>query len=241
VVSAIGEGMHGLEIGNEVFGMNDWFSDGAMAEYCVAPADAVAPKPLRVSHLEAAATPIGALTAWQGLFDRAKLQPRERVLVHGGAGAVGIFAVQLAKLHGGPRNRDCIWPEHRFRVQVGADQVIDYRTARFEECVKELDVVFDAVGSDTLQRTWGILKSNGRMVTIAASGKQATDMRARQAFFIVAPNQKQLLEVGNLLETGRLRAFVDGVVPLSQAPEIYTGRFQRQGHGKIVVHLVNIN
>ena len=89
-----------LEIGREVYGMNDWYSDGAMAEYCIAPFFAVAPKPCRLSHDEAAAVPISALTAWQGLFDHAKLQRGEHVLIHGGAGAVGVFAIQLARLHG---------------------------------------------------------------------------------------------------------------------------------------------
>src|SRR5581483_11775805 len=91
VVEAVGEGVGYLEVGREVFGMNDWFSDGALADYCTAPYYAVAPKPSRLSHIEAASVPISALTAWQGLFDRAKLQPGERVLVHGGAGAVGTF------------------------------------------------------------------------------------------------------------------------------------------------------
>src|SRR5882724_10558659 len=100
VIAAIGPDNTGLDLGTEVFGMNDWFSEGAMAEYCVAPASAVARKPLRLSHIEAASVPISALTAWQGLLDRAKIQPGDRVLVHGGAGAVGAYAVQLARLHG---------------------------------------------------------------------------------------------------------------------------------------------
>ena len=100
VVAAVGEDVGSLEIGCDVFGMNDWFSDGAMADYCLAPFFAVADKPRRLSYVEAASVPISALTAWQGLFDRARLQPGERILVHGGAGAVGIFAIQLARLHG---------------------------------------------------------------------------------------------------------------------------------------------
>lgn len=100
VVEALGEDVGGLEMGRQVFGMNDWFSDGAMADYCTAPFYAVAPKPARLSYEEAASVPISALTAWQGLFDRAGLRPGELVLVHGGAGAVGSFAIQLARQHG---------------------------------------------------------------------------------------------------------------------------------------------
>jgi NADPH:quinone reductase-like Zn-dependent oxidoreductase len=100
VIEAAGEDAEGFSAGQEVYGMNDWFSDGATAEYCVTRPASVAPKPAQLTHVEAASVPIGALTAWQGLFDRAKLQAGERVLVHGGAGAVGLFAIQLARLHG---------------------------------------------------------------------------------------------------------------------------------------------
>jgi NADPH:quinone reductase-like Zn-dependent oxidoreductase len=235
VVAAAGEDVGSLEIGHEVFGMNDWFSDGAMAEYCVAPLFGLAPKPRCLTHAEAASVPIGALTAWQGLFDHAKLQPGERVLIHGAAGGVGIFAVQLARRHGAQviatasaQNRDLV-------SSLGADQVIDYRDSRFEECVKDLDVVFDTVGGDTLERSWGVLKSGGRMVTVASTAAGSSVPRVKQAFFIVEPNQKQLFEVAALLESGQLRTVVDAVVPLSQAPELYAGRLQRRGPGKLVV------
>ena len=100
VVAEVGAGVTGFLAGDAVYGMNDWFADGATAEFCVTQASSVAQKPATRSHVEAASVPIGALTAWQGLFDRAKLKAGERVLVHGGAGAVGVFAVQLAKRHG---------------------------------------------------------------------------------------------------------------------------------------------
>ena len=97
IVEAVGPDVDPGHVGAEVFGMNDWFAEGATAEYCVAPSPSIAAKPYRLSHAEAASVPIGALTAWQGLFDRARLRARERVLIHGGSGAVGIFAVQLAR------------------------------------------------------------------------------------------------------------------------------------------------
>lgn len=100
VIAAVGANVGSLAVGHEVFGMNDWYSEGAMAEYCTAPYFAVAPKPFTLSHEEAASIPIGALTAWQGLFDHAHLEPGETVLIHGGAGAVGVFAIQLARVHG---------------------------------------------------------------------------------------------------------------------------------------------
>jgi NADPH:quinone reductase-like Zn-dependent oxidoreductase len=126
VIAAVGEETTGFAIGDEVYGMNDWFADGAMAEYCITQPSSVAHKPPHLTHVEAAAVPIGGLTAWQGLFERARLQAGERILVHGGAGAVGIFAIQLARFRearvtatASPRNL-------AFVTGLGAEQVIDY-------------------------------------------------------------------------------------------------------------------
>ena len=230
-----GEDANGCQIGDDVFGMNDWFSEGATAEYCVAASSSVAPKPRGLTHAEAASVPISALTAWQGLFDRAKLQPGERVLVHGGAGAVGIFAVQLARLHGARVIATATARDRDFVASLGAERIIDYRASRFEDEVGELDVVFDTVGGETLGRSWGLLKPLGRMVTIAASEETTTDDRVKKAYFIVEPNQKELREIGRLLDTQQLRAFVAATVPLSQAEEAYSGRVQKSGAGKVVV------
>jgi len=235
VVAAAGKDVGCLEVGQEVFGMNDWFADGAMADYCITEFASVAPKPGNLSHAEAASIPIGALTAWQGLFDRANLQPGERVLVHGGAGAVGALAIQLARFRGArvittaaTRNRD-------FVMSLGAEQVVDYENSRFEEYVRDVDVVFDTVGGETLERSWSVLGPQGRMVTIAANGENATGERVKNAFFIVEPNQKQLTEIGGLLETGQLKPVVDTVIPLAEAPQAYTGQMKRRGCGKIIV------
>ncbi len=237
VVAGAGEGATAFAVGQDVFGMNDWFSEGATAEYCLAPQSAVAAKPARLTHSEAAAVPIGALTAWQGLFDRARLQPGERVLVHGGAGAVGIFAVQLARLHGARVVATASARDADFVLGLGAEQVIDYHTQRFEDSAHKVDIVFDTVGGETLRRSWSVLKPGGRMVTIAASEEAAADERTKQAFFIVEPNQQQLVEVANLLQSGQLRAAVAAIVPLSQAPAAYAGRVERSGRGKLVVAL----
>lgn len=241
MVAAVGEDVGSLEIGHEVYGMNDWYANGAMAEYCIAPFFGLAPKPRRLTHVEAASVPIGALTAWQGLFDHAKLQPGERVLIHGGAGGVGVFAVQLARLHGAHVIATASAHNRDFVSSLGAEQVIDYRASRFEECVQGLDVVFDTVGGDTLERSWSVLRPGGRMVTVVSTEADSIDARVKQAFFIVEPNQKQLVEVAALLESGQLRTVVDAVIPLLQAPEIYAGKVPRQGRGKLVVAVANIN
>ena len=235
VIAGAGPGTTNFRLGEEVFGMNDWFADGAMAEYCVAPVTAIARKPSRLTHAEAASVPIGALTAWQGLYDLAGLRAGERVLVHGGAGAVGVFAVQLARLRGAhviatasARNAD-------FVTSLGAEIVFDSRTETIENGARDVDVVFDTVGGETLQQSWNVLKPQGRMVTIAAAGEAASEERVKKAFFIVVPDRNQLMEVASLLQAGKLRTVVDSVVPLSSASKAYAGKIDRRGCGKVVV------
>ena len=192
VIAAVGEDTVGFAIDQEVYGMNDWFADGALAEYCVTQPTSVAQKPPRLTHIEAAAVPIGALTAWQGLFERARLQAGKRVPVYGGAGAVGVFAIQLARLHGAHVTTTASARNHAFVSQVGAERVIDYRAVFFEESVRDMDVVFDTVGGDTLRRSWGVLNPGGRMITIAEDSETSTE----------------LTQIGSLLEAGDLQPVV---------------------------------
>lgn len=236
VIVATGRDAEGLKIGDEVYGMNDWFADGATAEFCITLPQNVARKPRTLSHVDAASVPIGALTAWQGLMDRAKLGPGERVLVHGGAGGVGLYAVQLAHNRGAHVISTVSTRAIDFVKRLGADEVVDYETSRFEEEVAEVDVVFDTVGGDTLRRSWSVLKPGGRMVTIASDGENTVEQRAKDAFFIVEPNQKQLIEIANQLDAGHLRAFVKATFPLSEASAAYSGALKDGGgYGKIVV------
>jgi NADPH:quinone reductase-like Zn-dependent oxidoreductase len=238
VVAAVGDSVTGFSVGEEVYGMNDWFIDGATAEFCVAAASSIVLKPSKLTHAQAGAVPIGALTAWQGLVDRAKLKRGERVLVHGGAGAVGVFAVQLARLLGAEIITTVSTANLHFVTQLGARQAIDYTTDAFEKKIHAVDVVFDCVGGETLARSWSVLKPGGRMVTIASNSEATSDQRIKDAFFIVEPSQKQLVEVGKLLDQGRLRVFVDTEVPLSDAPAAYSGKVARKhGYGKTVVVL----
>lgn len=216
-----------------MFGMNDWYSDGALAEYCAAPSTALAVKPAQLSYAEAASVPIPALTAWQGLMDRAKVAQGDRVLVHGAAGAVGIFAVQIARLAGARIVATASAANAEFVKGLGAEQVIDYRAARFEAVVEPMDIVFDTVGGDTLERSWGVLKPKGRMVTVASS--DTTDERVKNSFFIVEPSGIQLKAIGDMLQDGRLRTVVDAVVPWQQAPEAYAGTVHRSHRGKLVI------
>lgn len=235
VIAAAGAGVEAVA-GQEVFGMNDWFVDGATAKFCCTLPSMVTPKPPGLTHAEAASIPIGALTAWQGLFDHARLQSGERVLIHGGSGAVGVFAIQLARRCGAHVITTASGRNREFVLDLGAAEFIDYRTARFEDVARRVDVVFDTVGGSTLQRSWGVLGQNGRLVTIAASSEPVEDDRIKQAFFIVAPDQRQLREVSGLVGSGELRLVIDAVAPFSRAGAAYAGDItERQGHGKTVV------
>jgi NADPH:quinone reductase-like Zn-dependent oxidoreductase len=236
VIAALGKDANGFNVGDEIYGMNDWFADGATAEFCLTESQNIALKPKTLTHEFAATVPIGALTAWQGLFDRAKVQSGERLLIHGAAGAVGLFAVQLAHLHGvyviataSPRNMG-------FVKQLGADEVIDYKASRFENQIQKVDIVFDAVGGETLDRSWGVLKPGGRLVTIAADSEGTDDKRVKDAFFIVEANQKQLVEVARRIDAGTIKAFVSAVVPLEDAALAY-GKAVRdtRGYGKVAI------
>ena len=236
VIAAIGKDVQDFEVNDEVYGMNDWFSDGATAEFCITLPQNIARKPKTLTHELAATVPIGALTAWQGLFDHAKLQPGERVLIHGGAGAVGLYAVQLAHLYEAHVITTASARNAHFVRKLGAEEVIDYRTSRFEDQVGKVDVVFDGVGGETLNRSWSVLRPDGRMVTIAADSEGTTDQRVRDAFFIVVPNQKHLVEVAKQLDAGRLRAFVKTTIPMIEASAAYSGSVRdKSGYGKIVV------
>jgi NADPH:quinone reductase-like Zn-dependent oxidoreductase len=231
-VHELGPEVDGLGEGTAVFGTNDWFGDGAQAEFCVARAADLAIKPASVDHTRAAAAPISALTAWQGLAVHARLSAGERVLIHGAAGSVGSIAVQLARRTGARVVGTASAANLEFVRGLGADEVIDYREARFEDVVREVDVVFDTVGGDTLARSWGVLRPGGRMVTVAASSERADEPRIREAFFIVEPSGTQLARLAGMIEAGELRPSVDSVLPLADARRAY-GR--KPPRGKVVL------
>ena len=262
VIAGIGDGADGFAIGQQVYGMNDWYEEGTTAEYCLTEPSSIARKPASLTYEVAAAVPIGALTAWQGLLDRAKLRPRmllppeqlsvearieqllarlsaklqrgERVLVHGGAGGVGVFAVQLAHIHGAHVIATTSSQTVALVKELGADEIIDYKTARFEQVIDPVDVVFDTVGGAIRERSWNVLKPGGRLITIVGDG--GADTRAKDAFFIVEANNFQLVEVAKLLDGGSLKAFVNAVVPLTDAATAYAGKVQqKRGYGKVVV------
>jgi NADPH:quinone reductase-like Zn-dependent oxidoreductase len=165
--------------------------------------------------------PISGLTAWQALFDRGGLQAGQKVLIHGGAGGVGTFAIQLAAWKGALVSTTVSKANIRLVRELGAAEVINYQKTKFEEVAKDADLILDFVGGDTLSRSFAAVKQGGRVVTIASSSESNADPKVKTAFFIVEANQRQLRELANLIDSGILRPVVSEVLPLEAAPEAY--------------------
>ena len=234
VVDAIGQACMGVQVGDPVYGLSDWFIDGAQADYCLTVPANIAPKPASLDHVQAAAVPISALTAWQALIVRAQLAEGERVLVHGAAGGVGSFAVQVARHKSAHVIATASAANADFVLALGADEVIDYRTTPFETVVRDVDVVFDTVGGDTRDRSWGILSKGGRLVTIAADAERFSQPRVRDAFFIVEPNQVQLIEIARLIDAGVIRPIVGAIFAMEHFRQAYE---QKPVRGKHVLRI----
>ena len=216
VVTALGYGTTGLSVGQRVFGLADWYRDGTLAEYVAMEARNLAPLPAGVDHTVAAASVISGLTAWQGLFDHARVLAGQTVLVHGAAGGVGSVVLQLAA-DAGCRAIGTGRAAHRDRVLgYGADAFVDLEAERLEE-VGEVDVVLDVLGGDVLERSVALVRAGGTLVTIAEPPPiQPADGRA--VFFVVEPDRSQLAAIAQRLRAGSLIVDVGAVRPLPEAP-----------------------
>jgi NADPH:quinone reductase-like Zn-dependent oxidoreductase len=239
IVETLGTATSGVAVGDEVFGYIDVRRDGADAEYVAVQDDELAPKPATLTHAQAAAIPLSALTAWQALFDHGDLAPGQRVLVHGGAGGVGTFAVQLARWRGARLIATSSGRDADLVRKLGADEVIDYRAQRFEEVVGEVDLVLDTVGGDTWERSWAVVKPGGRLVSIAVPRppeRETLDGR-RAIWFVVKADRGQLIEIARLVDAGLVRPVVSEVLPLARGREAYGPNARRGGPGKIVLNV----
>ncbi len=234
VVEAVGAQVQNWTAGDAVFGINDWFANGAQAEYCIAPATALARKPRSLNDAQAAVVPISALTAWQGLFDKGNLKAGERVLIHGAAGGAGSFAVQLARCRGAHVIATASSANADFVGELGANQVIDYHHERFEDLVENVDLVFDTVGGDTLERSLNVLRNGGVLVTIVTPPDQSVP-KVRDAFMLVEADGQQLAVIADFIDSGLLRVFLGDVFPLEQAREAYQCAGRRHVRGKVAL------
>jgi NADPH:quinone reductase-like Zn-dependent oxidoreductase len=226
---------------DEVYSLPDHTRNGAYAEYIVVRESEVALKPNTLHHVRAAAVPLAALTAWQALFDTGKLQPEQRVLIHGAAGGVGHFAVQLAKWKGAHVIGTASAKNHEMLCALGADELIDYTTERFEDVARNIDVVLDTIGGETQERSWQVLKKGGILVSLVQppSENKAKELGVRAALLGAQPNGAQLAEIAKIIDSGKLAPVIDRILPLSEARRAH--ELSQSGHtrGKIVLRVTN--
>lgn len=241
VVAELGYGTTGVAIGTKVYGLTDWYRDGAAADYMAVEARDVAPMPVSLSFIDAAAIPLAGLTAWQGLFDHGHLASGQTVLIHGASGGVGTFAVQLAHASGAR----VIGTGHAWArdlvIGLGADQYIDLDQQRFEAVAGKADLVFDLVGGDLLTRSWAVVKPGGTIVSVTEAPRSAGPARSdvTTVFFVVAPGQAELVELARLVDAGTLRPIVGRVMPLAEGRLAFEAK--QAGHlpGKLVLSVAD--
>jgi len=240
VIAAVGSGVSRLKVGDEVYSRPDIARDGSYAEYIVVKESEVAPKPASIDHVHAAAVPLAALTAWQALFDAARLSAGQTVLIHGAAGGVGSFAVQFAKIKGARVIGTASKKNHDYLRSLGADEAIDYNTTKFEDVVKNVDVVLDTITGETADRSYPVIKPGGVYVSILMppSQEKAAAHGIRAAHTFVQPNVEQLKEIGKLLDSGKLKITIEKVFPLAEARAAQELNAQGHTRGKIVLRVI---
>lgn len=241
VVEQVGGGAGKFKAGDAVYAMLDLRRGGAYAEYAIVKESEAAAKPAKASHVEASAIPLVTLTAWQALIDTADLQANQTVLIHGGAGGVGSVAVQLAKWKGAKVIATASKENHAFLKEIGADVMIDYRNEKFEEIAKDVDVVLDTIGGETRERSWQTLKPGGMLVSIVGGPSQeraAAAAKVRAAGILVKPNSAQLMQIAELIDSGKLKPIVTHRMPLADAAKAHQQSETRHTRGKIVLEVV---
>jgi NADPH:quinone reductase-like Zn-dependent oxidoreductase len=241
VVAAVGPDVADVPIGEPVYALSDFDRDGAAADYAVARAEVLAPKPQTLGYVESAAVPLAALSAWQALFDHGNLSEGERVLIHGAAGGVGGFAVQLAHSRGAQVIGTASDANVATARSLGADQVVDHTSTRFEDVVDEVDLVFDTVGGERLERSPAVVRRGGRLVSLVGEPpKEATAARGvTGVYFVVEPNRDQLVELARLVDSGDLRVTIDEVFALADGRAAFERSLGEHGSGKIVLRIAD--
>ena len=239
VVEKIGTKVAKLKVGDAVYAYPMW--GGGYAEYAVATDGEAALKPKTISFVEAAGVPLAALTAWQALIDVAKIDKGQTVLIHGGSGGVGSFAIQIAKARGAKVIATASTPNQDLLKQLGADVAIDYTKQKFEDVAKDVDVVLDSVGKDTLERSYGIVKKGGFIASLVAKPDQAEldKYGIRGAPISVKPNASELAEITKLIDEKKIKPIVSQVLPLTEAVKAQEQAATHHTRGKIVLKIAD--
>jgi NADPH:quinone reductase-like Zn-dependent oxidoreductase len=245
VVAAVGGGASLYEVGEEVYGMPRFPAQaGAYAEYVVAPSRQFAPKPAALDHVEAAALPLVGLTAWQGLAEVARVQPGQRVLVHAAGGGLGHVAVQVAKALGAYVIGTASPGKHELLRGLGIDELIDYTSVDFAQAVRDVDVVFDAVGGEYAARSLAVLRDGGRLVSITGASEPGPEVESaaaargiRTGWTLVEPDRHGLLALADLVAAGRLRPLVAKTFPLAEVARAHALGETGRTAGKLVLRV----
>ncbi|UAK25962.1 NADP-dependent oxidoreductase [Sphingomonas nostoxanthinifaciens] len=237
-IEAAGTSAHYMVVKGDPVFAHIGFDRGAQSEFVVVKAIELVAAPRSIDLVHAAAVPLAAMTAWQGLFDQGELQPGQTVLIHGGAGGVGHLAIQFAKAKGATVLTTVGTDDVDFVRAIGADTVIDYKTERFEDVAKDVDLVFDLVGGETQDRSFAVLRQGGTLVStvgVADPDKgKARDIRVPERW-MATPNAAQLGEIADLIDAGRVKVEVAETFPLDQVREAYARLEQGHVRGKIVL------
>ena len=228
VVEEVGPEVAGVAAGDEVFALTPFDRDGVAADYTVLPVELLVARPRALGHAESAALPLPALSAWQALFDHGRLAAGERVLIHGAAGGVGAFAVQLARARGAHVIGTASAANLGAVRELGAHEAVDAAT-RFEDAMEPVDVVLDTAGGERLRRSPAVLGAGGRLVSVAEEPPDGG------VYFIVEPNREQLTSLARLADAGELRPAPVEVFSLTSAREAFARSLEPGRRGKIVL------
>jgi NADPH:quinone reductase-like Zn-dependent oxidoreductase len=236
-IEELGDGVRGFKVGDAVYGI---IPMGGFAEYAIASAGDLAHKPFNLDFIQAAALPLGALTAWQAMFDLAKLSDGQRLLITNSSGGVGSLAVQLAKAKGAHVTAMGSALNEAYVLSLGADEFIDYKQQRFEDVAHDMDVVFDTVGGETFDRAFLTLKKGGFLVTAVAFPKdEASTFGVGVGRVYCKPNAEQHASIREFAEAGKLKAHVATVLPLASIKEALALSEGGRTRGKIVLQVTS--
>jgi NADPH:quinone reductase-like Zn-dependent oxidoreductase len=238
-VVGLGWGTTGFEIGDSVYGLTDWYRDGAAADYVLVEARNLAPRPAALSEVEAAATAMPALTASEGLFTHGGLAAGQTVLVLGAGGGVGSFAVQLARDAGARVLAAARSSAREVVLRLGADELLDLDRDELELRGGAIDLVIDLVGGETLARSWPVVRAGGTVVSAVEDPNALPGRRddARGAFFVVEPSGRTLRELEAKLDSGALRPIVGAVRPLERGGDAFAAKAAGRLPGKAVLRV----
>jgi len=239
IVTALGGSVRGFELGDEVFFYAEFARGGTYAEYVAVEASQVAKKPRTAPFSTAAALPTPGQAAWTALIETAKVEHGQRVLIHGGAGALGTIAVQLAKEHGAYVIATASGDGVALVRSLGADEVIDYRTQRFEQVARDIDIVLDTLGGATQEASWITMRKGGILVATAMppSPERAAAAGVRAAFVFTPPRGGVLAQLAQRVDDGRIRVVVGQELALADAAQAHRLGESGKARGKMILHV----